>query len=365
MNITYPYLGNSPLAFKNFLEAFGHTVVLPYRPSKRTLDLGVKYAPEFACLPLKIVLGTFIEGLERGADTLVTTGGVGPCRAGQYAQIQEKILRDLGYEFEMIVFEPPRRDFCGVARNIKYLTNRRPLSEIWRAGILLWQKLKLCDDLERLSHRIRPRETVRGKTSKAYQTALDIVHAVKTAAEVKEAGEKAFAVLRSVPQDRQRRVLRIGMVGEIYVLLEPAANLEMEEMLGEMGVWLDRSMFLSGWTGSNVVLDMLRMTGEKDVKRAAAPYLPEMIGGHGQDSVGHTVLYSRQGYDGVIQIAPFTCIPEIVAKSILTKISRERQIPVLTVFFDEQTGKAGLQTRLEAFADLLRRRKDKKEAIAG
>jgi len=365
MKITYPYLGNSPLVFKDFLETFGHTVVPPYRPSKRTLDLGVKYAPEFACLPLKIVLGTFIEGLERGADTLVTTGGVGPCRAGQYASIQEKILRDLGYEFEMIVFEPPRRDLSGVIRNFKRLTNSQPLPRVLGAGRLLWQKLKLFDALEQLSHRIRPRETVRGKTSLAYQVALDIVTAAKTVAEIREAGEEAFSVLQSVPQDKQRRVLRIGMVGEIYVLLEPASNLEMEEMLGEMGVWVNRSMFLSGWTGSNVILDLLRITGEKDVKRAAARYLPEMIGGHGQDSVGHTIIYANEGLDGVIQIAPFTCIPEIVAKSILTKISHERQIPVLTVFMDEQTGKAGLQTRLEAFVDLLRRRKEKKEELAG
>lgn len=364
MKITYPYLGNTPPAFRDFLETLGHTVVPPYRPSKRTLDLGVKYAPEFACLPLKIVLGTFIEGLERGADTLVTTGGVGPCRAGQYAPLQEKILRDLGYEFEMIVFEPPRRDWRGVIRSFNRLTNKHPLLQVWKAGSVLWQKLKLFDALEQLSHRVRPRETVRGKTSKAYQEALAIVHAAKTTAEIREAGEKAFSVLHSVPQDRQRRVLRIGTVGEIYVLLEPASNLEMEEMLGEMGVWVDRSMFLSGWTGSNVVLDMLRITGEKNIKRAAAPYLPEMIGGHGQDSVGHTLIYAEKGYDGIIQIAPFTCIPEIVAKSILMEISRERQIPILTIFFDEQTGKTGLQTRLEAFVDLLHRRKGKKEEIA-
>jgi predicted nucleotide-binding protein (sugar kinase/HSP70/actin superfamily) len=365
MKITYPHLGNTSPAMQEFLAKLGHEVVPPFRPSKGTLDLGVKYAPEFACLPLKIVLGTFIEGLERGADTIVTTGGVGPCRAGQYAAIQEKILRDLGYQFQMIVFEPPRRDFSGVVRNIRRLGNGRPIREIWQAGTVLWSKIKQYDTLERLSQQIRPREMAKGTTNRAYREAVAMIDAAATPAEIRVAAAKAQACLAAVPQDFTRKVLRIGMVGEIYVLLEPASNMEIEEMLGDMGVWVDRSKFLTGWTGSNVVLDMLHITGEKDVRRAALPYLPEMIGGHGQDSVGHTVLYAAEGYDGVIQLAPFTCIPEIVAKSILGRVSREKKIPVLTVFLDEQTGKAGLSTRLEAFTDLLRRRKGKKEGLAG
>ena len=36
------------------------------------------------------------------------------------------------------------------------------------------------------------------------------------------------------------------------------------------------------------------------------------------------------------------------------------EIPILTLIMDEQTGKAGYITRLEAFTDLMRRRKRKK-----
>ncbi|WP_338013877.1 hypothetical protein [Desulforamulus profundi] len=47
---------------------------------QKTLDLGVQHAPEFACLPFKILLGTYLETIEMGANTLVTSGGHGPCR---------------------------------------------------------------------------------------------------------------------------------------------------------------------------------------------------------------------------------------------------------------------------------------------
>jgi len=61
----------------------------------------------------------------------------------------------------------------------------------------------------------------------------------------------------------------------------------------------------------------------------------------------------KRGFDGIIQLSPFTCIPEIVAKSILPKVCKEHGIGFLTISLDEQTGKEGLRTRLEAFTDLL------------
>jgi predicted nucleotide-binding protein (sugar kinase/HSP70/actin superfamily) len=101
------------------------------------------------------------------------------------------------------------------------------------------------------------------------------------------------------------------------------------------------------------------MEGERSIKKAARPYLPELVGGHGQNSIGETVLYAKKGFDGVVQLAPFTCIPEIVAKSIIPEVSKGLNIPVLTLMLDEQTGKAGTATRLEAFVDLLRMRRSK------
>ena len=52
---------------------------------------------------------------------------------------------------------------------------------------------------------------------------------------------------------------------------------------------------------------------------------------------------------------PFTCMPELVAQTILAKVSRDYSIPVLTLIFDEHTSPGGVQTRLEAFVDLINR----------
>ena len=48
----------------------------------------------------------------------------------------------------------------------------------------------------------------------------------------------------------------------------------------------------------------------------------------------------------------FHVYSEIVAKSIIPKVSEDYNLPVLTLMLDEQTGKAGVSTA-SAFVDLL------------
>ena len=86
------------------------------------------------------------------------------------------------------------------------------------------------------------------------------------------------------------------------------------------------------------------------------PYLKRDIGGEGWETVGHKVLGSKH-YDGLVHLAPFTCMPEIVAQNIMS--STKENLPVLTIFCDEQMGKPGMLTRVEAFVDLLKRRREK------
>lgn len=50
-------------------------------------------------------------------------------------------------------------------------------------------------------------------------------------------------------------------------------------------------------------------------------------------------------------------MPEIVAKAILPTISREKDFPIMSLVVDEMTGEAGFVTRIEAFIDLLERRR--------
>ena len=91
------------IAFKFFVEHVldADFVALP-KPTKRTIELGSRHSSDMVCAPFKHILGDYIEALELGADVLVQFAG--PCRLGYYGELQQSILRDLGYEFDMLNF---------------------------------------------------------------------------------------------------------------------------------------------------------------------------------------------------------------------------------------------------------------------
>jgi len=95
-----------------------------------------------------------------------------------------------------------------------------------------------------------------------------------------------------------------------------------------------------------------------NIKKASREYLPMEIGGHARECIGEAMLSFKEGFDGAIQIFPMGCMPEIVSKSILPSISKDYDFPIMSLVVDDMTGEAGYITRVEAFLDLLERRRD-------
>lgn len=268
MKITYPYVGNSHIVIKNLLERFGNEVVVPPKPSKRTLSYGTQFAPEFACVPFKILLGTYIEALEMGADTIVSTGGVGPCRAGLYTTLQEEILKDLGYDFQMITLEPPGHYLKDLIAQIKKLINRKmSIREFWSIIRFVWEQLKLFDETELMSFKIRPLEIKKGETTRVYREMVDLIASAQTVKELREIRHEVNKRFENIEIKENYDPIKVGIVGEVYVVLEPFANLEIEETLGELGVYVERSMFLTHYTINNAVTDFFTLKAKKTLKK--------------------------------------------------------------------------------------------------
>lgn len=364
MKVTFPHMGYMWICLKAMLEYLGVEVVAPPPSSKKTLSLGSKHGPEFACMPMKLNLGNFMEAAELGADTIIMAGGCGPCRFGYYAQVEYEILKDLGYDYNLVVLEPPERHIGELLSKIRYITGRSSWLEVIRGIRFGYRKALAVDELERQAMYKRPREIDRGSTDRAFKTALEEIIAASSFVELDRARLRNEEIMNAVPFEL-RPVYKVGLVGEIYTLLEPFANLDIERRLGMLGIEVDRSIYLSEWVNDHLFMGFIKgLRSSKEYSRAASPYLTHFVGGHGQETIGSTVLYSRAGYDGIIQILPFTCMPEIVAQSILPSVSNRLDIPAMTLIVDEQSGEAGMVTRLEAFADLIARKNSVKEALA-
>lgn len=353
MIVTFPHMGNLSIALKAIFTGLGCTVLTPPPVSKRTLALGVKHAPETVCLPFKVTLGNFIEALELGADTLITCGGVGPCRLGYYAEVQQGILRSLGYDFTMVVFEPNLPD---VLHSIRRLAPRLGLWQVYQAFRLGLAKMNALDDLERQVSCLRAREAAPGSADAVWQDARQAIDGAADLATLKRIRQDAAARLAALPVRAGPAPLRIGIVGEIYVMLEPFVNLDLVRRLGSMGVEVHQTMYLSDYVNGHLFRRREYLDLFHRLATLAQPYLGHYVGGHGLKSVAYTLHMGQSGYDGLIHVFPFTCMPEVVAKNILPKAASDAAIPVLSLAFDEQSGEAGIVTRLEAYVDLLRLR---------
>ncbi|MGI6357661.1 MAG: acyl-CoA dehydratase activase-related protein [Bacillota bacterium] len=363
MRVTFPHMGSSWVGIRYLLSEIGFDVVVPPAITRKTLELGVKVAPESICLPFKVNLGNYLEAIEAGADVIFMVGGIGPCRLGYYAEVQREILEDLGLGVEVIVLE--RDNFVQeIAKAVRSLGVSFPWSRLVSLVRFCLAKVSYLDRLEAELMRQRYREKEVGACTRLFEQTIRRVDQAASQAELRAIAKEVSQQLDSILKPPSGRPLKIAVLGEIYMLIERSVNLGVAEKLGELGAIVERNMYSSHWVKEHLIPDFRMRRHARHIERLARPYLPQRVGGHGLETIGNAVHYSLAGFDGVVQVLPLTCMPEIIAESILPTISRDLQLPSMTLALDEHSAEAGVQTRLEAFLDMLGQRQARQETAA-
>ncbi len=348
MKVAFPYFGYDTISLKAFVERLGAQVCLPHALTEKTLSLGTKYSPELICLPFKITLGNLIEGLENGADTLFMAAGARKCRFGYYHYIQETILKQIGngHRFLPISQYTPFEFFFKKMPHIFSVSSARVIT----ATYLLLQHSALVERFRKHIRKARVIDYQRAITQE--KQALALLNNAKTQNHIKKT-KKALDTLFDNTKKISSHAIKIGLVGEIYIMLEPFANHDIEKELGKLGVWVWNQRSLHRHLKHLLHIDGLDIK----YKIAASPYLKESPGGEAINTVGEARDFIQKGVDGIIHIYPFTCMPENIAFEALQKMCADYSMPLLSISIDEHTSQTGLITRLEAFVDLLKRRK--------
>ncbi len=354
MRVSIPHMGNVHIAFRAMLERLDVDFVTPPASNQRTLSLGARHSPEGLCIPFKITLGNLIEAAEKGADTLLMPGGYGICRLGYYTQVQQQVLRNLGYDAEVVQVGVSEKKLFGILELVRRVSGNASWPRILSAFRWGVAKLNALDGMEKTVQKVRPVESVKGTANDLYSQAIAAIDSAGDYATLKRVKTDYSAQLAAVPRDESYRPLIIGITGEFYVVLEPFSSFDVERELGKLGVEVRRKTFVSEWLRFSYFLNPFGINENSRIHRAARPYLKRDVGGDGWESVGEKVLHAGE-YDGLVHLAPFTCMPEIIAQNIMP--STREKIPVLTILCDEQIAKAGVLTRIEAFVDLLQRKR--------
>lgn len=368
--VSFPRMGNLHIPVSALLREMDANIILPPPNNKETLSLGTRHSPETICLPYKMNLGNYVQALEKGANTILMFQAPGTCRLGNYAKMSELKLRELGYNFDMVVFDLYGGKFKEIADKFGRATGNKNVLNAVRGIKICLAKFGALDKIETGLFYFRPREINPGEAEKIYKKGKKLIDQARNTKEVTTAVNRTMAEYKQIYIDKSKEILKVYLTGEFFVLLDSFVNMDIEKELGKLGVEVDRQIMLSEWIGQSVIPKWLRKqeTHKERAKRTAKRYMTRVVGGECIESVGDAVYAAQKDLDGVIHIGPFNCIPEIISQCILPHISHKEHIPVISLLMDEHTGKAGIITRLEAFIDLMRRNKhklNKNFALAG
>ncbi len=158
--------------------------------------------------------------------------------------------------------------------------------------------------------------------------------------------------------------MKVVITGEGYMVINPHANQEIERRLGEMGVEVTRTVWITHKISHALHLDLIHPRSKRSAIRASKPYLRYNLGGECNSSIGYPILYQKDGYEAAIQLLPLGCMLEAVAKNILVRVSKEHDLPILTFSLDENLSETMVMTRLGAFVDLLQKRREMKRGAS-
>ncbi len=361
--IAWPRMGRIDIPLKALLVSLGAKVIIPPPNSNEALEIGVKNSIEGICLPYKLNLANYIMALEQGANTLMMFQAPGSCRLGNYTKMAQKTLKDMGYDFDMVIFDMYQSKMKQTLHAFWHVTHCLNPFRYYKGFSLGFNKFFAIDTAEKMLLKIRPREIHKGDAEKCYEKWLEIIDNTNSVWAGKKLKKQVIDDFNKIEIDKKKFVPKIFLIGEFFVLLDPYTNKEIEKTLGELGCEVQRQIMFGDWL-EHVLKPSLFYHKESHRERSvryAKDYMKRAIGGECIETIGDTVYASKHGIDGVIHISPFSCIPEIVSQNILNKVKRNEDIPVMSLIFDEQTGRAGYITRIEAFVDLVKRKKLKAE----
>lgn len=349
LKVSFPHLSSyhTPLEVL-FTAGLGVEYIVPPPITKRTLEIGSRYSPDYVCAPFKYNLGNYIETHEAGANILVQTGGL--CRLGYYGELHEQILQDLGYQITFVnLARFQNRKPINYYKAFKEINPEMSLQNIVKILPIVLNMTRYIDEIEDFIRKNIGFERKAGSFDKVHSEFLSTLRTVRSKKELNVTYQEFWKRFKDIEVSKPENPLKVGIIGEYYTVIEPFSNHYIEKELARMGIIIDRWLNVS-----NTLLHYPK----KKIKEHVKDYVRFPMGATSMASIDRALDFARKGYDGIIHVKSFGCTPEIDSIPVLQNISNDHKIPILYLSFDTQTSETGLATRLEAFYDMIVMRKE-------
>ena len=137
----------------------------------------------------------------------------------------------------------------------------------------------------------------------------------------------------------------IAIIGHGYNVHEPFINMDLIKKL--------KSMKVNVLTLENLPVDIFKQT------TIITNTLKNYWGNEEEILSAINYLFEKKEIDGLIFICSFCCGPDSLIDEIITRDAKAINLPYICLVLDEHSGQAGVITRIEAFVDMIIRKKKK------
>ncbi|MBD3286482.1 hypothetical protein GF359_07965 [candidate division WOR-3 bacterium] len=346
------------------------------------LNIGKALTLGKECMPAVVTIGTFIkkmrdDSLDPAKQAFFMPSSDGPCRFGQYVNLHRIILDREGYKNVDIINPSSYNSYAGLTRRIRL--------DLWKASLY-------SDFLVKLRCKVKPYEINPGLTEEAYLKSITrIEHAIETG-RAESGFRTVVSDFESIPVSGIGTKPLVGVVGEIYVRLDPFSNENVVEYIETQGaeVWLspasefllysifsqnvragrqkDTSSLISGkvtsWITQSDEHKLERITRNllsdrrepsiAEVRKRTERYLPFECGTEAVLTLGRAIIFAERGASVVVNASPFTCMPGTITTAIFERVQKDYGVPVVNMFYDGEEGtnqKLGIYLRNLTFVD--------------
>ncbi len=350
--------GNNYIAIRGLLRALGHTLQTPTDVSIEAIKQGTSLAHPFLCYSGKVVVGQVHEQLAAGQRNFIFMSSLcgQACRCADTAGFMELLFKDKYPGFRAIRLGGNRESDSYAA--MKRIFPDVPLSQHNFACQIFGMKVEILFLIEKTCLKLRSMardpDDVRALEKRFIQSVDKHNHPIS----LFWTGLRFHWEARRVRLKKEKPEIRIGVVGGEHILSELDSIMAKIKDMAEKGIYLEwRSGFRYLMRACNYEVPLKGKQGLAYMKKLCqgtlhpAPQTSEIF------SCAHTLEFAQEGFDGIIHIYAMGCMPQSALKPALKKISVEKNIPILELGLGEKFNEAGIETRLDAFIDLLKQKK--------
>ncbi len=387
-----PYMGDASFGLAACLRAYGQPAEVMPMSDEAALVRGRAYTTGKECLPCAITCGEMLNVLEKKGvkpqnAEFFMPGTSGPCRFGLYHCMQKLVLKHAGIDGASI-FSPNQDSnfYSHFVKNFNGAGTITFMKDIWISAVGL-------DILHKLILRLRPFAIEPHQAQQIYLNSIqDWIKEIEKRSSFNEKVrlfEKFGNDFSQIKLDNTLQKPLIGIVGEIYVRNHQFANLNIIRRLEELGAACDLAplaewIYYTNFTRSkmsqrmgqwknllnNEIMNFFQhkierklalplearfgRLAEHSTKHAielAKPYIDASFEGEAILSIGKMVEYHKDGFGGVVNVMPFSCMPSTIVSTQTMRLSADcGEMPILNLSFDGQED-VTLTTRLEAFVE--------------